>query len=245
MNFKDIFQVEKPVIGMLHLGGYGKENIYENARLEIEQMYSNGVDAILVEDYFGDVYDVERALAYLQQNYSDKVYGVNILGDFALSYRMAKKYGAAFMQADSVCGHLRPERDKQYAEFISSVTCDGSVFVLGGVRFKYQPVLSGRSVEEDLKLGMERCNAIVVTGEGTGVNTDIEKIKEFREIIGDFPLIVGAGMTRASCREQLAVADGAIVGSWFKQHGSAEYPVDPQRVRDFMDEVKSLRDETA
>lgn len=242
MNFKEVFRVEKPIIGMLHLGGYGKKETFENAKLEIEQMYSNGVDAVLVEDYFGDVHDVERALAYLQQNYSNHVYGVNILGDFVGSYRMAKKYGAAFMQVDSVCGHLYPEKDKQYAELISK-TRDGSVFVLGGVRFKYQPVLSGRTVEEDLHLGMERCDVIVVTGEGTGLNTDIEKIKTFRENTGDFPLIVGAGMTKDSCREQLAVADGAIVGSWFKQHGRAEYSIDPQRVKDFMDAVKSLRKE--
>ena len=49
------------------------------ARREIEIMYRNGVNAVLVEDYFGDDTDVENALKYLQDKYPDKVYGVNIL----------------------------------------------------------------------------------------------------------------------------------------------------------------------
>ena len=32
---------------------------------------------------------------------------------------------------------------------------------MGGVRFKYQPVNSGRSTEEDLKICMNRCDAIL------------------------------------------------------------------------------------
>ena len=63
--------------------------------------------------------------------------------------------------------------------------------VLGGVCFKYQPVCSGRTLEEDLQLGMQRCDAIVVTGEDTGRPTPPDKLYAFREIVGDFPLVVG------------------------------------------------------
>lgn len=81
---------------------------------------------------------------------------------------------------------------------------------------------------------MERCDAIVATGEGTGISTDLEKIKTYRAILGDFPLIVGAGMTAETAREQLSFADGAIVGSYFKEYGEVEYPVDESRVKRFM-----------
>ena len=40
---------------------------------------------------------------------------------------------------------------------------------------------------------------------------------------------------------QLAVSDGAVVGSTFKVDGKFENPVDPARVKAFMDKVKSLR----
>lgn len=80
-----------------------------------------------------------------------------------------------------------------------------------------------------------RVDAIVVTGAGTGIRTDLEKIRTFRSILGDFPLIVGAGITAETAREQLALSDGAIVGSDFKEDGVTERPVDETRVKKFMD----------
>jgi predicted TIM-barrel enzyme len=84
------------------------------------------------------------------------------------------------------------------------------------VRFKYQPYLSGRSLDVDLAIGRAHCDAIVVTGAGTGVDTDMQKIHEFRAILVDFPLVIGAGMTLAQVTDKFAVADAAIVGSTFK-----------------------------
>jgi len=241
MQFEEAFRVKKPIIGMLHLRGKGNEQTFEIAKTEIQQMYDSGIDAILVENYYGDLVDVVNALRFLQENYSNHVYGVNVLGNFELSYELVKRYGGAFMQVDSIRGHLRTQQDKEYAEMIERVR-DGSVFVLGGVRFKYQPVRSGKPLDYDLKIGMQRCDAIVVTGEGTRMNTDMEKIREFRRIIGDFPLIVGAGMTIDTCEEQLAIADGAIVGSWFKERGFTRRPVSPERMTAFMQKVKELRE---
>lgn len=251
-----LFGTDKPILAMLHLNGFSPVQVHEWAKREIEQFYVNGVDAVLVEDYFGTPDDVEWALDYLNSNYSDHVYGVNLLRDPEKSFILANQYGASFIQLDSVCGHLRPGsnmkgHDKPY---LYKKTCDGDfalrlaelraeypIFLLGGVRFKYQPVRSGRSVEEDLRIGKERCNAVVVTGAGTGIKTNIEKINQFRNILGDFPLFVGAGMTAENCAEQLSIADGAIVGSWFKRDGRTEAPVEPDRVKKFMEIVKDVR----
>ena len=233
-SVKVVFGVNKPIIGMLHLSGYGREKVLENAKREIEIMYRNGVNAVLVENYFGDRVDVENTLKYLRETYPNKAYGVNMLGFPEMAFDFARKYGAQFVQMDSVCGHLEPSYEKPFLKKLETMRSDGDIFLLGGVRFKYQPVRSGRSLEEDLKLGMERCDAIVVTGEGTGISTDLEKIKTFRSILGDFPLIVGAGMTAEIAQEQLAYSDGAIVGSYFKEYGEAEYPVDEERVKEFV-----------
>ena len=237
-TMQEIFGVEKPIIGMLHLSGYGREKVLENARREIDIMYRNGVNAVLVENYFGDRVDVENALKLLQKDYPDKVYGVNMLGFPDMAFDLARKYGAKFVQMDSVCGHLEPNYEKPFLKELEAMRGDGDIFLLGGVWFKYQPVRSGRSLEEDLKLGMERCDAIVVTGEGTGINTDLKKIKAFRAVLGDFPLIVGAGMTAETVKEQLTYADGGIVGSYFKHDGQAHHPMEEARVMRFMNAVK-------
>ena len=255
-----VFRVDKPVLAMLHLYGFTPARVQDQAKREIEQLYGNRVDAVLVEDYYGTPVDVEWALDYLRQNYPDHVYGVNLLGDPEKGFRLARRYGAAFLQIDSVCGHLRPGSnmsgssrpglydktcDGDFAQRLAELRAEYPVFLLGGVRFKYQPVRSGRSVEEDLALGKERCDAVVVTGAGTGISTDEAKIRQFRDALGSFPLIVGAGMTAETCREQLSVADGAIVGSYFKEEGKTDRPVDPLRVRRFMDAVMEVRQQAA
>ena len=233
-TLKEVFGVNKPIIGMLHMTGYGADEKMEIAKKEIEIMYRNGVNAVLVENYYGGAEDVQNALKYLQENYPDKAYGVNMLGFPEMAFDMARKYGARFVQIDSVCGHLKPKDDVKYALKLEKLMGDHDIFLLGGVRFKYQSVRSGRSLEEDLKIGSERCDAIVVTGEGTGISTDLEKIKTFRTILGDFPLIVGAGMTADTAQEQLTYSDGAIVGSYFKESGITDNPVDEKRVQDFI-----------
>lgn len=238
-TLKEVFGVNKPIIGMLHMTGYGADEKMEIAKKEIEIMYRNGVNAVLVENYYGGAEDVQNALKYLQENYPDKAYGVNMLGFPEMAFDMARKYGAKFVQIDSVCGHLKPKDDVKYALKLEKLMGDHDIFLLGGVRFKYQSVRSGRSLEEDLKIGSERCDAIVVTGEGTGISTDLEKIKTFRTILGDFPLIVGAGMTADTAQEQLTYSDGAIVGSYFKESGITDNPVDEKRVQDFIFNVRN------
>ena len=49
-TIREVFGVNKPIIGMLHMSGYGPDEKMEIARKEIEIMYRNGVNAILVEN---------------------------------------------------------------------------------------------------------------------------------------------------------------------------------------------------
>ena len=228
----------KFIIGMLHMNGYSKQRIHDLAKFEIEALYSNGVDAVLAENYFGTARDVEWVLDYLSKNYPDKIYGVNILGSYQLAFKLAADYGAAFLQIDSVCGHLEPEADLKFAEDLARLCSDSQALLFGGVRFKYQPVQSGRSLCEDLMLGTERCDVIVVSGAGTGVSAKLDKIIEFKKILGDFPLVIGSGLTAENCLEQLKFADGAMVGSYFKQGGQDYEPIEPVRVSRLINIIK-------
>ena len=234
-KFEEVFRSRKPVIGMLHLRGESPSEVVDIARSETEIMYGAGVAAVLVENYFGDRIDVENTLRMLQKEFPNRVYGVNVLGSFTKSYDLALAYGAKFMQVDSICGHLDPEEEPAFEEMIAENRKKGDLFVLGGVRFKYQPVLSRRPLPADLRHGRRLCDAIVVTGDATGLDTGMGKIREFRRLLGDFPLIVGAGLTAETCAEQLSVADGGIVGTYFKEDGVTKRPIDPMRVARFME----------
>ena len=243
MNFKELFP-DKPIIAMLHLlGGNGKTTL-ERAKEETDIYIEQGADAVLVENYFGDIGDVADTLDWLHHNRADKViYGVNLLLPYPNdSFAMAMAYGARFIQIDSVSGHLPPAIDQQYDELIASLRMGYEGVVLGGVRFKYQPVRSARTLKEDLEIGMSRCDAIVCTGDATGEATPIDKLQEFREHIGQFPLIVGAGVSDDNIRASMTLADGAIIGSYFKMLHEAHGEVKPEYVHELTTINRALRE---
>lgn len=230
MKFETLFKGRKPLIGMIHTGSMQGEDMLGTAKREIEIYLKHGMYP-LVENYFGSSSDCEKVLAWLHEYHPMSVYGINILGDAEEAFLLAKAYGAKFIQIDSVCGHLKPERDEEYAGELKALRKVCDVVLLGGVRFKYQPIRSGRSLKEDLLLGMERCDAIVCTGEGTGIPTPIGKVQEFKSVLNNYPVIIGAGVTIDTVEETFRLADGAIVGSWVKDNHDAHNPVNEQYVK--------------
>lgn len=237
--FLEIFQTAKPVLAMLHLKGENPEERLKRAIIEADIYAECGIDAMIVEDYYGETADAENALAALSAQRPQYILGVNVLDNFSKSYELALRYGARFMQVDSVCGHLDLGAEKAYFDMIDGYRQDKKISVIGGVRFKYQPYLSNRSLQEDLEIGMRHCDAIAVTGAGTGLDTGTEKLKQFREIVGDFPLVVAAGMTMETVLEKLSIGDAAIVGSTFKDTRKDTGDVLAANVQEFMNKVRS------
>ena len=230
-------------MGMLHLKGFTESEVLGLANEEARIMTENGVDAVIVENYYGTPDHVRAVLDDFQRNRAPFLYGVNLLDDDEANFQAAIRYGAAFLQLDSVAGHLTPEEDPVFGQRMDQWRSAYAGCVIGGVRFKYQPYLSGRSLAEDLHIGMSRCDAIAVTGLGTGMPTEISKIKEFRDIVGDFPLLVTAGVTPESCPAQLKLADGAIVGSYFKTSHQASGDLCAGYVSALMAVVESIRED--
>lgn len=217
---REIFEARAgilPVFAMAHLKGDSPEDRFHRAVREIDIFCQAEIPAVMVENYFGAPDDVERVLAHLQNAALPIRYGVNVLDDDRHGFELARRYDADFIQLDSVAGHLTPDQDGAFGDWLHEQRAHTRALVLGGVRFKYQPYLSGRPLREDLAIAQTRCDAVVVTGPATGVETAPASISEFRDILGsDFPLIVGAGVTAENCAAQMQRADGAIIGSSLK-----------------------------
>ena len=111
-GFLGLFAHPYPVCAMLHLGGETDEGILQQAKQEIRILYENGVDAVIVENYFGKPHHCKMVLEYLEQSHSDKVYGVNILDKPDITFQMAKDHKAKFIQIDSVCAVLKTYRKR-------------------------------------------------------------------------------------------------------------------------------------
>lgn len=118
---------------------------------------------------------------------------------------------------------------------------DRSFQVLGGLRFKYQPIRSAGTLEDDAFIAKLRCVAVVTTGEGTGKACPTEKLSEFRTVLKDFPLIVGAGVTADNVCKKLHFADGVIIGSWLKDAHYDHGDVCEEYVKEFMEKVFEYR----
>lgn len=236
----------KPLIGMLHLAGgedcssYEKKFSRKLTRVmeELAIYEEEGLQGALFENYHGSVSDVHTALMALKGIRSSLQLGVNILpNQMGLAMQLAHEYGLSFVQVDYVAGrYARAPSDEAYYHDLSRWREEfPHIFVLGGVWPKYYTPLPGSILEEELKEGMQRADAIVVTGTGTGMETPLEKIRQFRQVLGDdYPLVVGAGLTAKNVKGQMGVADGGIVGSAFKIGGQTWEPVERDLVRAFV-----------
>ena len=235
-KFFRLFGTNKPIIGMIHLAGKNKRQKIKRALEELAIYEEESIDGSIIEDYHGDYWDVYETLRESETKFN-LIRGINLLGNPYLSFNLATKFGCRFVQFDTIqtnelnVGKYR-QLIKQYQEIV----------ILGGVRFKYTKP-GENSLKKDLEDGIQRCDAIVTTGEGTGIETPIEKLKEFRNLLEDFPLLVGAGVNLDNIYSQLKITDGAIIGSYFKLNGNTYLPVDRKKVKDLMDVVKKLREE--
>lgn len=242
-KFKETFKCDKPILAMLHLKGDSDQEILDKAKEEIDLYIQGGVDAVIVENYYGNYDNMVSVLEYLDQADLGITYGVNCLNVDAMGFYLAKKYNAAFVQLDSVAGHLKPRDEAGFAAFIELCREYYDGLITAGVRFKYQPYKSGRSVEEDLAVGVNLCDAVVVTQDETGQETSMDRIVQFRNAIGDKPLIIGAGLTPENCAKQFEIADAGIVGSYFKDTYKDTGDVDLDHVVTMMSAVKKCRKE--
>ncbi|KYK26757.1 hypothetical protein AYK26_04760 [Euryarchaeota archaeon SM23-78] len=237
-RFNEVFN-NKPILGMIHLAGFDP---VKRAIKELKIFEQEGIDGAIIENYHGLLEAVIHTLKVVSKLKINIIIGVNVLpNEFQLSLPMAAEYNADFIQLDYVAGrYVEGELDfKAYSNLKKQFQ---DIIVLGGVHPKYFTPVAGSNLEEDLKQGVQRAEAIVVTGEATGKETPLEKIKYFRKMLGKHPLIVGAGLTPENAYEQLIMADGAIVGTSLKENDDTHNEVDKYRVRDFMSVVKKARE---
>jgi len=91
-----------------------------------------------------------------------------------------------------------------------------------------------------------RADAVIVTGAATGEEPDDVALTAVRQR-SRLPLYIGSGITADNLSRFARLADGFIVGSYFKRDGRWSEPVDPRRIERFMSlhgaAIASLHDE--
>lgn len=263
---KDTFGTQKPIIAMCHLEALpgdpsydpqkGMEWIVEQARFDMLALQEGGVDAVMFSN--------ERSLPYLTK--VDPIttvcmarvvteiakdlsipFGVNVLWDGEASIDLAVATGAKFVREiftgvygsdfglwNTQCGRTIRHRSAVYGD---------NVRLLFNIVPEAASYLGQRNIRDIAKSTVfnNRPDGLCVSGLTAGQETSASVIAEVKGTVPDTPVFANTGVSIANIEKQLAVADGAIVGTTFKKDAYIWNPVDVQRVRAFMDKVRDFR----
>lgn len=235
--------MKKEILGMIHLAG---PNVVQKAIEEIRIYEEEGLSGIIIENYHGTILDIVEVLNYIQTYPTSLRVGINILpNEFDKAFALCEKYSFIdFIQLDYISGYYISGEEIKSLDadsFIELSMKQSNVKVYGGVWPKYYTPHPQSILSVDIFDAVLLGYAVVVTGDATGNETPLKKIKQFNELINsDSKLIVGAGLTAHNVKEQLQYADGGIVGSAFKPNGKTHKMVDRDLVREFMNAVKEI-----
>jgi len=261
-----MFGVSKPVIGMVHLkplpgspnfgGSFG--DVLRFAVEDAEALVSGGVDGLMVENYWDTPYSVyvgpetvaamSVITARIVEEFGVPV-GVNVLrNDAVAALAVASASGAKFIRVNVFGGvyvsmeGLLLGNARKILEYRGRLGLD-DVQIWADLRVKHAWPLTDIALTDEAKDLYERCNvnALVITGRRTGLPPNPQDLQNVRQAVPDAKIIIGSGLTLSNVQNLLSLADGAIVGTYFKRDGKIWNKVDANRVRRFMELVSTLR----
>lgn len=241
----------------------GMEQIIEIAAKEAQLLEKGGVDALQIENIWDYPYikgaeigsqtvAAMTAAAVCVKQAVNLPIGVNVhLNGAEQSLSIALACGAKWIRVfeyvnayvshagiiEGVGGALSRCRTALGAREDILFLCD--VNVKHGSHF----MISDRSLQEQANDAVsEGAEALIVTGFETGIAPTPQKVKEFSEHV-EVPVLLGSGTTPQNVGKLLQFADGAIVGSYFKEEGNWKNPVSLKRTQEFMSCVREMRHE--
>jgi len=264
MWIKEIFKVEKPVIGMVHLAplpgsphyNLNLDKILERALRDAEALVKGGVDGILISNEGDAPYlfqvgpETVASMTYLVTKITSEYsipFGVDVLWDPYATIAVAKATGAKFFRTILVGVHasdlglINTECAKvlRYKRAIDAAHIKTFVYL----NPEFGTSLSQRPLELVAKAVafMSIADALCISGPMTGMPTRVEDLKIVKKAVPHMPVIINTGANKFNIRELLLHADGVIVGTSLKKDGITWNPVDINRVKEFMEVVNTLR----
>lgn len=264
---KDVVGTEKPIIAMCHIRALpgdpfydeekGMEYVTEKAREDFLALQKGGVDAVMFSNEFSLPYlkkvkpETTIAMAYVIGQLKSEIkipFGVNILWDPYASLDLAAATGAKFIREvmsgcytgdlglwDNDAGEINRHRKR--------LGLMDKVKMLYNIYPEAATYLGDRDIVDVAKTNVfnNKPDAVLVSGATAGANTDTNILRRVKEAIPDTYVFCNTGCKLETVETQLSVADGAIVGTYFKKDGIFDNFVDYDRVARFMDKVNSIR----
>ncbi len=267
MISKDFFLKNKPIIGMIHtlgLPGTPKNKvsvsaIVEKALEELEIYKAAGIDSVMIENMHDIPYlkrvvgpEITASMTVVAHEVR-KAYkgplGLQILaGANKDALAVALATGLDFIRAEGfVFAHVGDEGiiESDAGELLRYRKAIGAekILVFNDIKKKH----SAHAITSDVDI-VETAHAaefflsdgLIVTGAATGKEASLDEVKAVKKS-SPLPVMVGSGVSLENVERYLPHADGIVVGSYFKKNGQWDNEMDAERVKRFMDKVRTLR----
>jgi len=263
---EDLFGVTKPIIAMCHLRampgdpgydpGKGVGWVIDIARADLEALQSGGVDAVMFSNEFSLPYvtkediitvaTMARVIGELRTMLKVP-FGVNVLWDPMASIDLAVATGARFVR-EIFTGVYASDFGLWNTSSGEGIRHQHAIHGQG-VRLLFNIVpeaatyLASRDVADIARSTVFNTNpdGLCVSGITAGVEASASVLRKVKEAVPDTAVFANTGVRLSNVEEQLAVADGAVVGTTFKRDGHTWNEVEQKRVSAFMQKVRSLR----
>jgi membrane complex biogenesis BtpA family protein len=266
-DFVRKMQAKTQILGMIHteaLPGTPKykgnfTKILEKAKEEAKIYQENGIDGLIIENMHDIPYlnskvgpEITAAMSIIGYEIKKQTKlpcGIQILAGAnkeALSVALAA--GLDFIRAEgfvfshiadegmmnSCAGDLLRYRKQIGAEHIAVFTDIKKKHSSHAITADIDIVETAHTAEFFLSDG------VIVTGISTGTSADKEEIKAVKNAVS-IPVLVGSGVTLDNLEEYFYIANGLIIGSYFKEEGLWSNPLSPIKVKKLMEKVAKLR----
>ncbi|KKK38919.1 photosystem I assembly BtpA [Mesobacillus campisalis] len=256
-----LFQNQKAVIGMVHLlplpgtpmFAGDVQAIYDQALLDAKTLEEGGVHALMIEN-FGDMpykktIEIEQvaalaAVSAVVKQQTDLQIGIDAaFCDYKAAISIAQAVQADFVRlavfvdtVESFNGIMEPCAGEALA-YRKAIGAN-HVGILADVQVKHAHMLvPSVPIEESAKVAVScMADGIIVTGTHTGGETPLDSIKRVKAVV-DCPVIIGSGVSAKNIKEQLSIADGAIVGSSLKSTSDPASPIDLEKVKSLVENI--------
>jgi membrane complex biogenesis BtpA family protein len=263
---KELFRVEKPIIGMCHMQAMpgdpsydslkGLAWVFERARQDLLALQEGGVDAILFSNEFSLPYltkvetiTVASMAAIIAELKADlKIpYGINVLWDPSASIDLAMATGAQFVREifTGVYGSDFGLWNTNAGEVIRHQHAIGAQHIR--LFFNIVPeaaaYLGSRQIADIARSTVFNAqpDALCVSGLIAGAETSTQTLKQVKDAVPQTPVFANTGVTVENIANQLSTADGAIIGTAFKKSGHTWNSVEVERVRALMQKAHEVR----
>jgi len=237
------------------------EQIYARAEADADALVSGGVDGLIVENFgsapfvkgcAGDRLPPHQAAALALVCRAckrlDVPVGVNCLrNDAHTALGIAAACELDFIRVNVHTGAYVSDQGLIEGEAATTLRyrealAASGVEIWADVLVKHASPLAPLEPEDATHDCLDRglADAVIVTGSATGAPVDAELLGRVRAAAGERPVIVGSGLTPTNAPELLALADAAIVGTYFKREGAVREAVDPARVRELVARAREV-----